>query len=258
MSEIVPVAASAPSILRPLVKPDEMIAAQQEVSQLIVKALKLGVDYGEIPGTRDSKPTLLKPGAERLQRAFGCHTTFDILEREVDHDREVPWRKSQWNYSSRKREETSGTSLGLYRYVVRANVIGPNGQVVGMGVGACSTLESKYVDRPRDLEHTVLRMAQKRAKVAATLDAFGLSGRFTGDLDDEAGSDDETPPPKAAPKGDESDGFDPHDVKHQNWLVKQLRAKGIPEEHHDSVAVALKGKPASELDAVIASSVGKK
>jgi hypothetical protein len=242
-------------ILRPLVKPDEMIAAQQEIGQLIVKALKPGVDYGEIPGTRDSKPVLLKPGAERLQKAFGCHTTFEILEREVDHDREVPWRKHAWNYQTRRKEDTSGTSLGLYRYVVQATVIGPNGQPVGSGVGMCSSLESKYVDRPRDLENTILKMAQKRAKVSATLDAFGLSGRFTPDLDEDSGSDDETPPPAAAKKGDETDGYDPHDVKHQNWLLKQLKAKGVPEDRHDDVGNALKGKPASEIDAVIAAVV---
>lgn len=256
--EIVPTGHDVSMILRPLVKPDEMIAAQQEIGQLIVKALKPGVDYGEIPGTRDSKAVLLKPGAERLQKAFGCHTTFEIVEREIDHNREVAWRKQQWNYQTRRKEDTSGTSLGLYRYVVQAIVIGPNGQAVGYGFGSCSTLEAKYIDRPRDLENTVLKMAQKRAKVSATLDAFGLSGRFTGDLDDEAGSDDEAPPAAGAPRGDESGGFDPHDVKHQNWLLKQLKAKGVPEDRHDDVCNGLKGKPASELDAVIASTLGAK
>src|SRR5690606_11474960 len=75
------------------------------------------------------------------------------------------------------------TSLGLYRYVYKCRIV-RNGQTIAEGVGTCSTLESKYIDRPRDCENTVCKMAQKRAFVAATLHAFGLSDRFTQDIED--------------------------------------------------------------------------
>ena len=45
-------------------------------------------------------------------------------------------------------------------------------------------MENKYVEDPRDRENTVLKMAQKRAFVGVTLNVFGLSDRFTADLED--------------------------------------------------------------------------
>src|SRR5690606_10620038 len=58
------------------------------------------------------------------------------------------------------------------------------GVVIGEGVGSCSTMESKYIDRPRDCENTALKMAKKRAYVDATLTTFGLSDQFTQDVED--------------------------------------------------------------------------
>lgn len=230
----------APRILRPIVAPSELIEAQNEITQLIVKALKKGVDYGLVPGTK-GKETLFKAGSERLQKAFGCHTRFEIVEKEIEHDRVVEWSKLQWNNNTRRREETTGRSLGLYRYVVRATVIGPTGTAVGSGLGSCSTLESKYVDRPRDLENTCLKMAQKRAKVSATLDAFGLSDRFTQDIEDQAADHEE----------DQTDGFDYENPVHRGWLEKQLTNKKIPKERFDDVAIALKGRPAHDFEKVL-------
>ena len=237
------------SMLRPLVKPDELIAAQNDVTQLIVRALKRGVDYGQVPGTK-SKDTLFKPGAERLQKAFGCHTVYEVVEQDVDHDRKVEWTKLQYNYQSKRREEMAGTSQGLYRYVIRATVISQSGMAVGSGMGSCSTMESKYVDRPRDLENTVLKMAQKRAKISATLDAFGLSDRFTQDVaddptDDHVKSDDEGTQKK------QPTGFDPQNREHQNALIKQLRAKKVDESKFDDIAIALTSKSFIDIDSVI-------
>ena len=44
--------------------------------------MREGVDYGTIPGT--NKPTLLKPGAEKLTTFFGLSTRFDIIEKVED------------------------------------------------------------------------------------------------------------------------------------------------------------------------------
>lgn len=177
------------AIIRPVATPALLVEAHKEVANLIQAALERGRDYGVIPGT-GTKPTLLKPGAERLAIAFGSFPRYSILDKEIDHDREVTWtkRKKVWDPKVRGKstfEEVTGTSRGVYRYVVRCElVLRASGLVVSDHIGSCSSLESKYIDRPRDCENTVLKVAEKRAFVGACLNGFGLSDRFTADLDD--------------------------------------------------------------------------
>lgn len=188
------------ALVRPAVTPAALVEVHKEITAIITQCLEKGRDYGVIPGTgkknRDGeetgKPTLLKAGAERLAAAFGAFPRYELLESEIDHDREVRWskRKKVWKneYRGDKRfdwQEEAGASLGLYRYVVRCTLVRrEDGAVIAEGIGSCSTLESKYVDRPRDSENTVLKMAEKRAMVAAALNGFGLSDRFTQDMED--------------------------------------------------------------------------
>lgn len=64
-----------------------MALARERYGNLVafVKTLmKDGIDYGTIPGT--GKPTLYKPGAERLCTFFGLAPTFSIIEKEEDWD----------------------------------------------------------------------------------------------------------------------------------------------------------------------------
>lgn len=174
-------------LLRPIAAPAEVLAVQNETRALIEKALEEGRDYGVIPGTQ--RPTLYKPGAERVNAAFGMRTVFEVMEKEIDHDHE--------NHFYGKYDDKTGppsTSYGLYRYVVLCRLIHrETGQEVGQGVGSCSTLETKYISRPRDSENTTLKMAKKRALIDATLSAFGLSDQFTQDVEDfrQAGGGDE-------------------------------------------------------------------
>lgn len=164
-------------MLRPVAQPEDVLAAQTETRNLVAKALERDRDFGVIPGT--SKPTLLKPGAERINAAFGVAPRYRVTEREIDHDREVHWKKQN------RHGTQEGTSYGLYRYVVECELVHrESGVPIGQGIGSCSTMESKYVDRPRDLENTVLKMASKRALIAATLNAYGLSDQFTQDIED--------------------------------------------------------------------------
>lgn len=174
-------------LLRPVASPEQMLEAQNEVRALVAKALTADRDYGVIPGTQ--KPTLLKPGAERINAAYGLAAEYAVVEKEVDHDRPVHYVKRTWEWGERRGEkiwtETPGQSEGLYRYVVECRLIHrASGAVVGQGIGSCSTMESKYIDRPRDLENTVLKMASKRAYIAATLNTHGLSDQFTQDVED--------------------------------------------------------------------------
>ena len=175
-------------MLRPVAQPEEILEAQEQTRVFIAEALKEGRDYAVIPGTK--KPSLLKPGAERTSLAFGCHARFSILEREVDHDRLNEYVKREWEWHPETRgkkiwTETPGESHGLYRYVMLCELVHrASGFVVGSGVGSCSTMESKYIDRPRDLENTVLKMGKKRSFIDAVLTTFGLSEQFTQDTED--------------------------------------------------------------------------
>lgn len=164
--------------LRPVARPVELIEAHKEAATVIREALEDGRDYGAIPGAGPKK-VLLKPGAERLCVAFGLRPAYDVVSYEADHDRVV-------QYHDRRRGES--TSVGLYRYVVKCK-LERDGVVVGEGVGSCSTMEQKYVSRPRDSENTVLKMAKKRALVDAVLGTLSLSDRFTQDVGDDEQDD---------------------------------------------------------------------
>lgn len=169
-------------LLRPIAQPAEIIKVQEETRQLIQETLKPGRDYGTIEGT--NKPTLYKPGAERVALGFGCQYGEPIIvDSEIDHDREVKWSK----------KGQAAVSFGLYRYVLKVPVVElSSGKTVGWGAGAASTMESKYISRPRDCENTVFKMAAKRARIDACLTTFGLSEQFTQDVEDTAsGEDDE-------------------------------------------------------------------
>jgi hypothetical protein len=84
-----------------------------------------GVDYGVIPGT-GSKPTLLKPGAERLCTLFGLSPELHEVASVED-----------WDGTG----EGHGEPLFYYRYRVRLT---KNGILLAEGDGSCSSRETKY------------------------------------------------------------------------------------------------------------------
>lgn len=182
---------SKPTLLRPIATPQEVMAVQQEQRAFIKAALVEGKHYGTFPGV--DKKSLFKAGAEVTCAGFGLMPRYRIVEKEVDHARETPWRKVKnkyrWEGNEKKEkigeEITEGFSLGLYRYVVECELVNrETGEVVGSAIGSCSTMESKYIDRPRDSENTILQMAEKRAFVASTRTTFGLTDEFTQDIED--------------------------------------------------------------------------
>lgn len=174
-------------LLEPIIQSHEMIEYHKKVVVFIEQALEKEKDYGKIPGT--NKPTLLKPGAERLCKAFGLIPKFDIMRSVEEPDKAVDWVKTKkyWDDDERaykERETGRGTALGYFSYSVKCTLELADGRTVGEGIGACATTESKYCDRPRDCQNTALKMAKKRAHVDAVLTALGLSDRFTQDVED--------------------------------------------------------------------------
>lgn len=165
-----------------------------------------GHDYGVIPGT--NKPTLLKPGAEKIAKLLGLCDRYEIID-----------RKEDWG-------------APFFRYLVKCQLCNvSSGVIVSEGLGECNSYESKYRWRwvfqselPDDARgdegakerhklpfreintrrgkakqyrienddifsqvNTILKMAKKRALVDAALSAGRLSDVFTQDIEDMTG-----------------------------------------------------------------------
>lgn len=206
----------APTVA-PQVEARELGARLAVIREAMQQQMTPDVDYGVIPGT-GSKPTLLKPGAEKLSVLF---------QLDVQLENVLTWGP--------------GDHLTVQS---RATVFhAPTGQRLGFGEGLCSTREKKYgkrrqdrvcpkcgkpaiikglpeygggwvcfkrkdgcgakfpdgdqsieaqtvglVENPElpDTWNTVVKMAEKRARVDAILAVTGASALFTQDVEDTA------------------------------------------------------------------------
>ena len=209
------------------VKADDLTTIQHQLSaksindqailiqEVMKMAMKEGSHYDVIPGC-GSKPTLLKPGAEKLALTFRLSPSYVI---------------NKTNHENGHREYEVTTTI---KHIA-------SGKVYGEGVGSCSTLESKYRYRyasllcpccenetiikgkkeygggwvcyikkggcgakfdeddkaitsqkvgkvehsnPADYYNTILKIAKKRSLVDAILTVTAASDMFTQDLDD--------------------------------------------------------------------------
>jgi hypothetical protein len=167
------------------------VATVQEVMRAVMKP---EVHYGKIPGAGD-KPTLLKAGAEVLCMVFRIADSYQV-------------------------EDLSTTDCIRYR-VTCVGTHQTTGIVMGAGLGEASSNEEKYKWRkavcteewqetpanmrrvkhargknnttykveqirtePADIANTVLKMANKRAKMAMVLNVTAASDCFAQDLED--------------------------------------------------------------------------
>lgn len=129
-----------------------------QFQQVIQKTLHQRHDYGIIPGT--DKPTLLKPGAEKILMMMGLRSEFEIADSTRDFEK------------------------GFFQYQVRCKLFRGD-MLITEGLGACNTRERKYIKLdPYTLDNTILKMAKKRALVDAALLVASLSDVFTQDLED--------------------------------------------------------------------------
>lgn len=129
-----------------------------QFQQVIQKTLHQGHDFGIIPGT--DKPTLLKPGAEKILMMMGLRSEFEIVDSTRDFEK------------------------GFFQYQVRCRLL-KGDMVITEGLGACNTREKKYLKMdPFTMDNTVLKMAKKRALVDAALLVASLSDVFTQDIED--------------------------------------------------------------------------
>lgn len=136
----------------------KQLQAISNFQSVVQNNLKKDQDFGIIPGTQ--KPTLLKPGAEKIQMLFGVTSEYEEIERIQDYDK------------------------GFFAYTIRCT-LSQNGTKITEGMGHCNTKEKKYVKQdPFTLANTCLKMAKKRAQIDATLTIASLSEVFTQDIED--------------------------------------------------------------------------
>lgn len=135
----------------------------QQFQKVIQNTLVEGHDYGAaFYGA--AKPSLLKPGAEKILMLLGLSSEYEIIEKIQDYDE------------------------GFFAYTVRC-VLKKNGMIITEGLGHCNSKEKKYEGEKQDkymLGNTCLKMAKKRAQVDAALTVGSLSDIFTQDLEDMA------------------------------------------------------------------------
>jgi len=134
-----------------------------EFQEVIQKTLVPNHDYGQA-FFGSGKPSLLKPGAEKILMLLGLASQYEIIEKIQDYEE------------------------GFFSYTIRC-ILTKNGQVITEGLGHCNSKEKKYESDKQDkymLGNTCLKMAKKRAQVDAALTVGSLSNIFTQDLEDMA------------------------------------------------------------------------
>ena len=194
---------------------DKVVNQVHLIQEIMEKIMKAGEHYGDaFEGA--TKPSLLKPGAEKISTTFRLAPKYTITKTDLQN-------------GHREYE----LICSLYHI--------PTGQFVGQGMGSCTTMESKYryrnaakkcpacgkesiikgkaeygggwlcwqkkggcgekwkdgdpaiekqpdgkveYDNPADYYNTVLKMGKKRAHVDAVLTATAASDIFTQDIED--------------------------------------------------------------------------
>lgn len=132
-------------------------------------ALVEGRDFGSVSTKRGpSKPSLWKPGAEKICGMLGVTPTFPTL---VEY------------------EQAAIKGIEVKSIVLRCEITNSSGAIIAHGVGGRS-LEQDYGDLNK-----ALKMAEKSAHIDATLRMAGLSEIFTQDIED-------MPPQVVSIKGD--------------------------------------------------------
>jgi hypothetical protein len=228
-------------ILRHELTPKELVSQTQKVIEIKEKVMREKIHYGTIPGC--GKPSLLKPGAEKLCQAFRLKPEFETTFRE-DVNRTISWEK--WDYKGKK--EVKGTTEGFIDYDSACTLVHiPTGEVWAKKVGgSCNNFETRYRSlSPYDVKNTLEKMAEKRALVAAVLIGTALSDVFTQDLEDLpalAGEDDreQSAPFKPKPRPPANQEPQPNGVrlatpKQVAYIKGQLRKQGISQKDFFSV-----------------------
>ena len=168
------------------------------IQNVMKEVMQENVHYGKIPGT--DKPTLLKPGAEKLCLTFRLNPSYEIIEKIREKDFIAYTVKCSLTHIISQTPIASGIGScnsreTKYRYRMIQSEKKPNKEEAAIlkakGLGrwkkfgeAWSWMERIENDNPWDHDNTLIKMACKRALVAATLNATVASDIFTQDIED--------------------------------------------------------------------------
>jgi len=262
----------------------EMETKLDLVQRFFQRIMKKDEDYGIIPGT--DKPTLYKPGAEKILELYG----FSPLVKEKSEARDL---------------KTGYYHAGVVIQIVHRG----SGMVIAEGVGEASSFESKYryrwvyeSDLPKGIDkealviktfkskkngseysryrienidlidqwNTVLKMAKKRALVDAALSATRTSGIFTQSEDEmeawvegESSEQEKLEKVRSTPQAsDEKASFVPPPSNGSGISEAQLRKiygdakrKGVDENGIKQIVLYVKKKNIDHLSKAEASAV---
>ena len=135
-------------------------------------------DYAIIQGCK--KPSLLKPGAEKLKQLFGLGTRQTLTFKEIDHNGNFAMFVYKCEVFNLKTgvviAECEGSANSKEKKWATRDEWFKNAQGVN---------EKRKVETPiYDIINTLMKMAQKRGEVGAVVNATGASDFFTHDMDD--------------------------------------------------------------------------
>lgn len=188
--------------------------------EFVSRVLRKDVDYGVIPGT--GKPTLLKPGAEKLTTFFGLSTRFQLIERIEDWSGESHGGEAFFYYMYRcqlyrgelliaESDGSCNSRESKYRYreaqrtcpdckqatIIKGKEEYGGGYLCFKKKGGCGAkypggdqrIENQPLGRVpnpeiADAVNTIQKMSQKRSLIAACLLAVNASEFFTQDVED--------------------------------------------------------------------------
>lgn len=208
------------SLAMPEMDVETAVERFQKLGQFVKTIMRPDTDYGIIPGT--TKPTLLKPGAEKLCTFFGLTKEEVILDKEMDwtgkdhggepffyfhyqirlfrHGQliaEADGSANSWESKHRYRQGEYKCPECGKETIRRSKEEKGGGYYCWSKLGGCGkqfprgdrSIESQDVGKkknpdPADLVNTIQKVAYKRALVAVTLVAVNASEYFTQDIED--------------------------------------------------------------------------
>jgi hypothetical protein len=158
---------------------DQLQQNRSLLMEYVKSQLRNEVDFGIVPGTQ--KPSLYKPGGEKIRTLFSLQTETKMSDKELDR----PGNFAMFTYRTEVRDKY--------------------GSLLATCEGSCNSQEKKYKERKIykwneqtrrkeeigveptpvcDVLNTLQKMAQKRSFVGAVILATGASDFFTQDIDD--------------------------------------------------------------------------
>lgn len=211
------------------ISPARLIEQVALIQNVMKSVMKDGEHFGKIPGCGD-KPSLLKPGAEKLCFTFRMDPEFDIevIDMGKGHREyrvkctlfsisggqrlgsgvgSASTMEGKWRFRTGPVESTGRSVPSDYWDLRKSDPVKAQEALGGRGLGT-KKIDGVWMivrqgekiehDNPADVYNTVLKMAKKRAMVDAVLTCTAASDIFTQDVEELVDNGVITPAPAAA------------------------------------------------------------